>query len=168
MGVVFAKTPKGHDEIATKSGGLSPRVRRLLIFVDGKRSVEELRGMLPADDLQHTLGMLEEEGYIEFHNITGIPPGAATPTVLPSITAFSELPGTLDPVRLQQARNFMINTVNTIFGQHNRISLVESIYGSKTTEELRHVYIAWAEAMESNAVGKRRLPELLEKLFAVL
>ena len=77
-------------------------------------------------------------------------------------------PATPDPLQLQQARNFMINTVNTIFGQHNRISLVESIYGSKTTEELRHVYIAWAEAMESNAVGKRRLPELREKLFAVL
>ena len=38
MGVVFAKTRKGQDEIATKAGGLSPRVRRVLIFVDGKIS----------------------------------------------------------------------------------------------------------------------------------
>ena len=52
MGVVFAKTQKGHDEIATKAGGLTPRVRRVLIFVDGKRSVEELRTMLLADDLE--------------------------------------------------------------------------------------------------------------------
>lgn len=51
MGVVFAKTPKGHEELTAKSGGLSPRQRRVLIFVDGKRTVEELRGMLQADDL---------------------------------------------------------------------------------------------------------------------
>ena len=65
MAVVFAKTRKGQEEITAKAGGLSPRVRRALIFVDGKRSVDELRGMLQSDDLQHTLGMLEEDGYIE-------------------------------------------------------------------------------------------------------
>ena len=64
MGVIFSKTRKGHDEIENRSGALSPRVRRVLIFVDGKRSVEDLRGMLQSDDLQHTLGMLEEDGFI--------------------------------------------------------------------------------------------------------
>ena len=57
MGAIFAKTGKGQAEITTKAGGLTPRVRRVLIFVDGKRSVDELRTMLTADDLQHTLGM---------------------------------------------------------------------------------------------------------------
>ena len=56
MGIVFAKTRKGQDEIATKAGGLSPRVRRVLIFVDGKRTVDDLRSLLQSDDLQHTLG----------------------------------------------------------------------------------------------------------------
>ena len=37
MGVIFAKTPKGQEEVATKSAGLTPRVRRVLIMVDGKR-----------------------------------------------------------------------------------------------------------------------------------
>ena len=109
MGVVFAKTQKGHDEIATKAGGLTPRVRRVLIFVDGKRSVEELRTMLLADDLQHTLGILEEEGYIEFHDLTGVgPANSAPPERLPSITAFGDLPADVDPIRLQKARNFML------------------------------------------------------------
>jgi hypothetical protein len=56
MAVVFAKTPKGQEEVATKSAGLTPRVRRVLIMVDGKRSIDELRSMLQSDDLQHTLG----------------------------------------------------------------------------------------------------------------
>ena len=81
MAVIFAKTQKGHDEITSKSGGLTPRERRVLIFVDGKRTVDDLRGMLQSDDLQHTLGMLEEVGYIE---VTGIKndAGVATPAPL--------------------------------------------------------------------------------------
>ena len=43
MGAIFAKTRKGQQEIETRSGGLHPRVRRTLIVVDGKRSVDELR-----------------------------------------------------------------------------------------------------------------------------
>lgn len=69
MGVVFAKTPKGQEELTTRTGGLTPRQRRVLIMVDGKRTVDELREMLQTDDLQHTLGLLEEDGFIE---VTGL------------------------------------------------------------------------------------------------
>ena len=62
----------------------------------------------------------------------------------------------------------MTNTVNNIFGHHNRISLVESIFSSQSSEELRKVYPAWANALASNSTGKKRLPELREKLFTVL
>ena len=46
MAVIFTKTERGHAEITSRAGGLSPRVRRVLIFVDGKRTVAELRDML--------------------------------------------------------------------------------------------------------------------------
>src|SRR6185369_8681163 len=98
MAVAFAKTAKGHDEISTKAGGLTPRQRRVLIMIDGKRTVDDLRSMLQADDLQHTLGLLEEDGYIE---VAGDTVQAGTsPAPLPSITAFAELPATPDPVRM--------------------------------------------------------------------
>jgi hypothetical protein len=168
MGVVFAKTPKGHDEIATKAGGLSPRVRRLLIFVDGKRSVEELRSMLPADDLQHTLGMLEEEGYIEFHDIAGIPPGAANPANLPPITAFSELPGSPDPVRLQQARNFMINTLNAFVGALGTSSLLDRLENAAGHLELRALYDEWYHSIVMSRDGKREAESLRGKLLNVI
>src|SRR5262245_23975227 len=113
MGVVFAKTSKGQEEIETKAGGLTPRVRRVLIFVDGKRSVDDLRTMLLSDDLQHTLGILEEEGYIEVATVTGAVGTAPAPAVpLPPVTAFRELPEESDPISLQKARNFMLNTLN--------------------------------------------------------
>ena len=56
------------------------------------------------------------------------------------------------------ARNFMTNTVSNIFGHHNRISLLESIYACQSGEALRKVYPAWAHALETNSTGKKRLP----------
>lgn len=170
MGVVFVKTQKGQDEIATKAGGLSPRVRRVLIFVDGKRSVEELRSMLLADDLQHTLGMLEEEGYIEFHDLTGVKPAdaAALPERLPSITAFGDLPAELDPVRFQMARNFMTNTLNAFVGSLGTSSLLERIDRSSGHQNLRELYDEWYHAIVMSRDGKREAESLRTKLLNVI
>jgi len=171
MGIVFAKTPKGQDEVATRSGGLSPRVRRVLIFVDGKRTVDDLRGMLQSDDLQHTLGMLEEEGYIEFHDLSGVAPAASQaplPERLPSITAFGDLPAELDPVRLQMARNFMTNTLNAFVGALGTSSLLERLEQAASHPELRRLYDEWYHAIVMSRDGKREAESLRTKLLNVI
>lgn len=170
MGVVFAKTPKGQEEITTKAGGLTLRVRRVLIFIDGKRTVEELRNFLQADDLQHTLGMLEEEGYIEVGAVTNNA-GAATPppvVPLPPITAFRELPGEADPMRLQKARNFMTNTLNVFVGSLGASSLLDRIDGAKSLEDLRVHYDEWYHAIVMSREGKREAEALRGKLLEVI
>jgi hypothetical protein len=161
MAVVFAKTPKGQEEIANKSGGLSPRVRRALIMIDGKRNVDELRSMLQSDDLQHTLGMLEEDGYIAVASS-----GKSEP--LPSITAFSELPATPDPVRLQQARNFMTNTLNAFVGALGTSALLTRIEAAQSHQDLRAVYDEWYHAIVMSREGKREAEILRSKLLAVI
>src|SRR3954462_2777457 len=65
MSETFGKTAKGQDEIKTRIAGLSQRLRQVLIFVDGKRSVEELKGMLKADDINEMLAALAEQGLVE-------------------------------------------------------------------------------------------------------
>ena len=161
MAVVFAKTPKGQEEIANKSGGLSPRVRRALIMIDGKRSVDELRSMLQSDDLQHTLGMLEEDGYIAVASSSKSEP-------LPSITAFSELPTTPDPVRLQQARNFMTNTLNAFVGALGTSALLTRIEAAQSHPDLRAEYDEWYHAIVMSREGKREAETLRSKLLAVI
>jgi hypothetical protein len=161
MAVFFAKTPKGQEEIATKSGGLSPRVRRVLIMIDGKRSVDELRGMLQSDDLQHTLGALEEDGYIAVASTTKGEP-------LPSITAFGELPTTPDPVRFQQARNFMTNTLNAFVGALGTSSLLDRIEAAQSHEALRALYDEWYHAIILSREGKREAEALRSTLLAVI
>ena len=169
MGVVFAKTPKGHDEITSKAGGLTPRVRRVLIFVDGKRSVDDLRGMLLADDLQHTLGALEEAGYIEVSRVSDANGTSRMPQLpLPAITAFSELPATADPLRLQQARNFMVNTLNTFVGSLGASSLLDRIDRAEGHAGLRTLYDEWYHSMVMSREGRREAEALRSKLLQVL
>ena len=169
MGVVFAKTQKGHDEITTKAGGLTPRQRRVLIFVDGKRSVDELRGMLQADDLQHTLGMLEEDGYIAVASATTPQGKASAPAApLPSVTAFSDLPSSPDPLRLQQARNFMVNTLNTFVGSLGASSLLNRIDEAQGHEGLRALFDEWYHAMVMSREGRREAENLRSKLLQVI
>ena len=169
MGVVFAKTRKGQDEITTKAGGLSPRVRRVLIFADGKRSVEELRAMVQSDDLQHTLGMLEEEGYIEVSSASDeAGKSAAGQAPLAPITAFRQLPASLDPVCLQQARNFMTNTLNAFAGTLGNTSLLDRIEQAAGHAELRALYDEWYHAIVMSRDGKREAEGLRSKLLAVI
>lgn len=162
MGVIFAKTPKGLDEVASKSGGLTPRIRRVLIMVDGKRTVDDLRGMLQADDLQHTLGILEEDGYI------AMAASSAPPEPLPSITAFGDLPATPDPIRLQQARNFMGNTLKAFVGALGTSSLLDRIENAETHADLRRYYDEWYHAIVTSREGRREAESLRSKLLAVI
>jgi hypothetical protein len=63
--VVYAKTPQGSDEIATRRHGLSMRVRQLLILIDGRRSVADLVRMVPDGELRANLSLLHEQGFVE-------------------------------------------------------------------------------------------------------
>ena len=45
---IYAKTALGQQEIQTRSLGLAPLVRRLLVLIDGKRNATELAAFVPA------------------------------------------------------------------------------------------------------------------------
>jgi hypothetical protein len=169
MDAVFAKTTKGQNEITTKSGGLTPRVRRVLIMIDGKKTVDELRAMLQADDLQHTLGMLEEGGYIELisdsapnNNVTQAAQASK------SITAFSALPESADPVRLQQARNFMLNTLKAFVGSLGTTNLLDRIENANGHEGLRLIYDEWYHSIVMSREGRQEAEALRTKLLQII
>ena len=169
MGAVFAKTTKGQNEITGKAGGLTPRVRRVLIFADGKRTVDEMREMLRSDDLQHTLGILEEEGYIELisdpiPNNTEIQGAQATR----SITAFNPLQESSDPVRLQQARNFMLNTLKTFVGSLGTTALLDRIENADGHAGLRAIYDEWYHSIVMSREGRREAEVLRTKLLQII
>ena len=48
---IYAKTAQGQQEIASRSLGLSPMARRVLVLVDGKRSGQELSTFVPGNEV---------------------------------------------------------------------------------------------------------------------
>ena len=84
MATIYRKTAKGHSEIETRAHRLSPRLRSALIMVDGRRSDDEVRKLIP-QQADETLRLLDEQGFIEIIGITQDAPaprpvnGAALP-----------------------------------------------------------------------------------------
>lgn len=175
---VFSKTPVGQQEIQSRELGLAPMIRRILVLIDGKRSGHELAAFVSGgDSIAPILQTLLEKGCVQAQAGAQAPAGSAMPASAPAPLAAS--PGTSELAGLpaaemrtakenEMARNFMINSVNSIIGQNMRISLIHDVFHAATTEQLRTVYHAWAASMADHSMGAKRLPELREKLFKVL
>lgn len=175
---VFAKTPTGQEEIQRRALGLPPLARRLLVLVDGRRTVAELAAFVPDQDAAAWLDVLLEKACIEAiaaPKAAAAPPQAqpSRPAPPPPAAADDPLAGLPPPEyrsaqQVEMARNFMINTINTLLEQNSRLTLVEQIFASTGAAELRLHYAAWEAAISGSWMGARRLPELRKKLFAVL
>ncbi|PIZ21403.1 MAG: hypothetical protein CO065_04485 [Comamonadaceae bacterium CG_4_9_14_0_8_um_filter_57_21] len=175
---VFAKTAVGQQEVQTRALKLGPLPRRLLILVDGKRSVSELTGFVAGSDINVLLTELLDKACIE---ATAVLPASAAPKT-PSAEHKSSLEtdlvdhfleklpdaSTRSAKEVEMAKNFMMNTVNTIFQPNTRLTLLESIFACKTVQDVRNVYPKWTDTMNASAIGARRMPEFREKLLQVL
>lgn len=176
---VFHKTATGQQEIQSRSLGLAPLVRRVLVLADGKKSGSELGAFVSGgEDIKTILEQLLSLGCLEA--LVQTKPEASKPSA-----AKAESPDGGDDPYLkglaaltpaekrtakenEMARNFMINSVNSIIGQNMRLSLIHDIFHAQTTDELRLVYRHWEQSMSEHGMGSKRLPELREKLFKVL
>jgi hypothetical protein len=176
---IFAKTSLGQQEIQSRSLGLSALVRRILVLIDGKRSGNDLGVFVEGHDVGAMISELIDHGCVDAMA------GPVTPSVVEGVVeaeaisskvkkaevkGLSGLPPaeTRSAKDLEMARNFMTNSVNNMFGQHTRLTLIEAIFKCTTSADLREVYPSWVETMSASAIGVRRLPELRQKLFAVL
>ena len=169
MNEIFIKTQKGVEEIEKRSSDMSLRVRRILILVDGKRSVEDIRALALADDLNQTLAQLEKADYIapikqpeSGSLITQVEDG------LPENFTFRELPPSPNPKDMEMAKHFIQNTLYTFCGQWTHISIVTAASDAKTHEELRKCFIPWYNAIIETREGRRRAGELSSSLLKVI
>lgn len=67
---IYQKTLRGTNEINHRSNAISARLRRLLIVIDGRKDVGELRQLVPLDDMHEALDQLETLRLIERHQPT--------------------------------------------------------------------------------------------------
>ena len=91
---VFVKTEAGLDEIQTRTLRLSPRLRSLLVLVDGKHSAVSLLEMVraigvTADDLQQLLdkgliGHTDRYNVMAYAQSSAVPASAGRPELRPA------------------------------------------------------------------------------------
>lgn len=170
---VYAKTAMGQQEVQTRAFGLVPSLRRVLILVDGKRHGHELAVLIPGQDIVAILRQLTDTACIEMQ-ASSLPvlPAARADEAAPQDAA--ALPLDLPPPdarglpELEKARHFMINTINSVFGQNMRLTLLKSIAACQSTDDLRRAYPLWLDAMESTRASAKRAPEFRKMLFEVL
>lgn len=104
--VIYQKSAKGSQAIATRDHALAPKMRSLLILVDGKRSFEELVKLSGlAADADPLLSQLLDQGYIE----------ASAQAASPVHTS---APAPLQPtgVPLAEAKRFAVRRLTDLLG----------------------------------------------------
>lgn len=105
---IYRKTPKGKDAIANRQSGLAPKLRSLLILVDGKRGDAELTELvMAAGDGEQLLSQLARDGLIEPAGgaalpaapVPAVPVPAAPVAVVPEVSA--SRPAATEPAALE-------------------------------------------------------------------
>lgn len=136
--LIFFKTDQGREALTSRPAGLGPRLRSLLIMVDGKRSVAEFDKLLGADAAP-LLEQLAAQGWVESEAVA---PGAAVlngaagaPVGVPVLTdAVPAAPA----LSFADARRLMVRFVNDQLGPMGE-PLAIRIEGCKTPADLQAI-----------------------------
>jgi hypothetical protein len=161
---LFVKTQNGFSEIDTNNSNLSLRQRRVLIHVDGKRSIEDIRSLSLVDDLDQVLKLLLEKGLISKKTIAI--PSASDPEQESELNfTFRVIPSNLDPKEIGRAKTFMINTLRVFCGEWAHLTIIQAVSDANTHEELRKSFTPWLEAISATKDGQRRIVELSSSLL---
>lgn len=153
---LYDKTAKGKEEIATRSGRLAPRLRTLLVLVDGRRTVEDLLHHVAGIGLHaEALAELLEHGYIvtaPSHQLAA----AATPQAL----------APKPPTQFQAVYDFYNNTIKNTIGLRG-FTLQLKVEKACSVDDLRELRQPYIEAVQKARGGEiatalaRKLDELL-------
>ncbi len=63
--VIYSKTPRGIAEISLRSAQLPMTTRRVLIMIDGKRTVDDLSILAKPGEIESAVASLESSGLIQ-------------------------------------------------------------------------------------------------------
>ncbi len=106
----YHKTPKGTEAVANRQSGLGPRLRSLLILIDGKRGFADLTAL--TGDCEQLLSQLAQDGLIE--PVGGTTPTAAAAGLAPDVPA-ATAPAPLQ-VSLPDAKRFTSHLLMDLLG----------------------------------------------------
>jgi hypothetical protein len=163
--VVYAKTPKGVAEVAARSAQLSMTTRRVLIMIDGRRTVDELAVLLRPGEIDNVIAQLESAGLIQRHTI-----GHALDVPTVAGREVDEAPTTqgpasnedANPMTLDEAKRRAVRELTDRLGPDAE-GLALRIENCRTIEDFRE-RVREAERLVSGALGPAAAADYLRAL----
>jgi len=165
--LVFAKTARGAAEVSARGAGLSLTERRLLILVDGRRSVQQLAPVLRPGEIEIVLERLEALGLVV--RVAGEFEEPVTPTQgfdqrygngLPDVPMESVEDRQL--VTLETAKRRAVRELNERLGPDAETMAIR-IEHCRSVEELRE-RMREAERLVAGFVGEHAAQEFVRAL----
>jgi hypothetical protein len=174
---VFAKTPKGSAEVAARGGGLTMAARRILIMIDGKRSLGELSAMLRSSEIESVIGLLEAQGFIQrssgasggpptvFGNTRIDEPARELPPLPRETLDVNTLSNEVDDrplLTIEEAKRRAVRELNDRLGPEAEIMAVR-LEQTRTADELRD-RLREAERLVAGLLGEAAAADYLRAL----
>lgn len=151
--MALRKTVAGQAEVTSKAHALSQRARSLLIMIDGKRTLEDLRAML-GPQVDEAVKLLIEQGLVEGSVEAAPPPPVSAP-----------LPPAAPTIDVATLRRDAARAVTDALGPMAD-ALAMRIEKTKTADELQAALRLAAQALadaapraKAEAFRQRFLPE---------
>lgn len=173
---LFRKTPLGHSEIAQRSQGLPALARRLLILVDGAKTLAQLSALSGAGaQTDNLLQALHADGFIEVTQ----PDGAANATAQPSpVTATIPAPAPAAPApapaqpaisnaQLQLVKRLMLDSSRDYLGLMG-VEIQARIEQAQDALALRNCLARWSLALRESRQGSQLAAPYLAQVKALL
>ncbi len=157
--LLYHKSAKGSEAIATRQHGLGPKLRSLLIMIDGKRTFDDLVKVSNSQgDAEQLLDQLLQDGFIE--------PGAPAPRpVQATFTASAPAPLTAESrISLAEAQRYAVRRLTDIMGP-NAEDLCLRIEATRTASEFELV-VAKAEGLLRQFVNSAAASEFTAQVQA--
>ncbi len=165
--LVYSKTPRGIAEISLRSAQLPMTARRVLIMIDGKRTVDDLSILGRPGEIENAIVSLERGGLIQRLSYQGsidVPTlnGRDTDTGLGGPSTSGELDERDNPITLEEVKR------RAVRGLHDRLgpeadSLAMRIEACRSIEEFR-TCVRQAERVISSALGAGAAQDYLKAL----
>jgi len=172
--LIYAKTPKGVAEVAARTAQLSMTTRRVLIMMDGKRTVDELSMLVRPGEIEAIVDQLESAGLAQ--KAAGSVPAAPVPVPVPATVngrdAEPAAPTTistpvmddrdLTPITLEEAKRRAVRELNDRLGPEAEVVAIR-IENCRNIEEFRE-RVREAERFVTAALGAGAAQDYLRAL----
>jgi hypothetical protein len=152
----YVKTPKGIEEMNSRSFGLPPDAWKMLALLNGRRRRSDLAEFMPDRDCESLLATLEAGAFIVPLESTA--ESARRPRFEPPKD---------EEERFDMAKNFMRNSAIAFLGSMGS-GFISQVDNCQNFEELRQQFQPWREAITLSSDGRKQVAELSMRLAALL